>query len=76
MPRTRAGVPEMIRSDDPLVYFRRRRVRDEVELAIGRSAVRVILALITLALGAALALSGSTHARDLVDALRALPTFP
>jgi hypothetical protein len=75
MLRTRAGVPGMIRSDDPLVYFRRRHLRDEVELAIGRSAVRVILALITLALGAALALSGSAHARDLADVLRWLPTF-
>ena len=65
----------MIRSDDPLVYFRRRRLRDEMELAIGLSAVRVILALIALALGAALTLSGSAHARDIADALRWLPKF-
>jgi hypothetical protein len=65
----------MIRSNDPLVHFRRRHVRDEVELVIGRSAARVILALITLALGAALALSGSAHARVLADLLRWLPAF-
>jgi hypothetical protein len=65
----------MIRSNDPLVHFRRRHVRDEVELVIGRSAARVILALITLALGAALALSGSAHARALADLLRRLPAF-
>jgi hypothetical protein len=65
----------MIRSNDPLVHFRRRHVRDEVELVIGRSAARVILALITLALGAALALSGSAHARALADLLSRLPAF-
>jgi hypothetical protein len=65
----------MTRSEDPLVHFRRRHLRDEVELVIGRSAVRVILALLTFALGAALALSGSAHGRDLVEIIRRLPTF-
>jgi hypothetical protein len=46
-----------------------------VELVIGRSAVRVILALITLALAAALTLSGSAHGRDMVEILRRLPPF-
>jgi hypothetical protein len=59
---------------DPL-HFRWRHVQDEVELVIGRSAARVILALITLALGAALALSGSAHGRDIVEIIRRLPLF-
>jgi hypothetical protein len=63
----------MIHSDNPLVHFRRRRSRNEVELVIGRSAVRVILALITLALAATLALTGAGHARVVVDALGRLP---
>ena len=65
----------MIHSENPLVHFRRRRSHNEVELVIGRSAVRVIVALITLALAAALALSGSTHARDVIEAIRHLPPF-
>jgi hypothetical protein len=60
---------------DPLLHFRWRHLRDEVELVIGRSAVRVILALITLALGAALALSGSAPGRDIVEIIRRLPPF-
>ena len=46
----------MIQSDNPLLHFRCRHLRDEVELVIGRSAVRVILALITLALALASAM--------------------
>jgi hypothetical protein len=46
-----------------------------VEVVIGRSAVRVILALLTLALAAALASSDPTRARDLVDLIRRLPAF-
>jgi len=65
----------MIHSENPLLHFRRRRSRNEVELVIGRSAVRVILAVITLALAAALALNGSEHARDVIEAIRHLPTF-
>lgn len=65
----------MIRSENPLLHIRRRHVRDEVEIVIGRSAVRVILALITLGLGIALALSGSGHAREIADLIRRLPTF-
>ena len=65
----------MTRNNDPLVYFRRRHLRDEIELAIGRSAVRVILALITLALAAALAWSGDGTAHAVTDALRWLPAF-
>ena len=65
----------MTRSEDPLVHFRFRHLRDEVELVIGRSAVRVILALLTFALGAALALSGSAHGRDIVEIIRRLPAF-
>jgi hypothetical protein len=65
----------MIRSKDPLLHFRRRHLRDEVELVIGRSAVRVILALLTVALGAALALSGADHGRDIVELIRRLPPF-
>ena len=65
----------MTRSDDPLLHFRCRHLRDEVELVIGRSAVRVILALLSFALAAALAFSGSAHARDVVDILRRLPSF-
>ena len=65
----------MTRSEDPLLHFRCRHVRDEVELVIGRSAVRVILALLTFALGAALALSGSARGRDIVEIIRRLPTF-
>ena len=46
----------MIQSDNPLLHVRYRHLRDELELVIGRSAVRVILALITLALALASAL--------------------
>jgi hypothetical protein len=63
------------RSEDPLLRFRRRHLRDEVELVIGRSAVRVILALLTFALGAALALTGSGNGRDIVEIIRRLPSF-
>jgi hypothetical protein len=70
----RAGVSAMmVRSDNPLVHFRRRRPRHEIELVIGRSAVRVILMLITLALAAALALNGSEHARAFVSSIGRLP---
>ena len=65
----------MIRNNDPLVYFRRRHLRDEIELAIGRSAVRVILAVITLALASALAWSGDGTAHAVTNALRWLPAF-
>jgi hypothetical protein len=65
----------MIRSNDPLVYVRRRRLRDEFELAIGRSAARVIVALIALALAAALAWSGAANTHAVADALRWLPAF-
>ena len=65
----------MTRIEDPLLHFRCRHVRDEVELVIGKSAVRVILALLTFALGAALALSGSAHGRDIVEMIRRLPPF-
>ena len=65
----------MTRIEDPLLHFRCRHVRDEVELVIGKSAVRVILALLTFALGAALALSGSAHGRDIVEMIRRLPAF-
>jgi hypothetical protein len=65
----------MTRNDDPLLRFRRKHVRDEVELVIGRSAVRLILALLTFALAAALALSGSANGRDIVEILRRLPSF-
>jgi hypothetical protein len=66
----------MTRNEDPLLHFRRRHVRDEVELVIGRSAVRVILALLTFALGAALALSGQAQGRDIVvEIIRRLPSF-
>jgi len=65
----------MIRSENPLVHFRRRHLRDEVEVVIGRSAARVILALAALALGAALALSGSGHAKEVMDLIRRLPAF-
>jgi hypothetical protein len=65
----------MTGKDNMLLYFRYRHLRDEVEVVIGRSAVRVILALLTLALAAALASSDPTHARDLVDFIRRLPPF-
>ena len=65
----------MTRSDNPLLHFRCRHLRDEMELVIGRSAVRVILALLSFALAAALALSGSGHARTVVDILGRLPSF-
>jgi len=65
----------MTRSDNPLLHFRCRHLRDEVELVIGRSAVRVILALLSFALAAALALFGSDHARTFVDVLGRLPSF-
>jgi hypothetical protein len=64
----------MTRNEDPLLHFRRRHLRDEVELVVGRSAVRVILALLTFALAAALALSGS-NGRDIVEIIRRLPSF-
>jgi hypothetical protein len=62
-------------SDDPLLHFRYRHLRNEIELVIGRSAVRVILALLTIALAAVLALSGSAHGRDIVEIIRRLPPF-
>ena len=62
-------------SEDPLLHFRRRHLRNEVELVIGRSAVRVILALLTFALAGALALSGSANGRDIVEIIRRLPSF-
>ncbi len=65
----------MTRSENPLLHFRCRHLRDEVELVIGRSAVRVILALLSLAIAAALALSGSAHARAFLDVLGRLPSF-
>jgi len=65
----------MTRSEDPLLHFRFRHLRDEVELVIGKSAVRVILALLTFALAAALALTGSAHGRDIVEIIRRLPQF-
>jgi hypothetical protein len=65
----------MTRSQDPLLHFRCRHLRDEVELVIGRSAVRVILALLMFALAAALALSGSANGRDIVEIIRRLPRF-
>ena len=65
----------MTRNEDPLLHFRRRHLRDEVELVIGRSAVRVILALITFALAGALALSGSSQGRDIVEIIRRLQSF-
>ena len=65
----------MTRSEDPLLHFRFRHLRDEVELVIGKSAVRVILALLTFALAAALALTGSAHGRDIAEILRRLPQF-
>ncbi len=65
----------MTRNEDPLLHFRRRHLRDEVELVIGRSAVRVILALLTFALAAALALTGAANGRDIVEMIRRLPSF-
>jgi len=65
----------MIHSENPLLHFRRRRSRNEVELVIGRSAVRIILALLTGALGTALALTGSGHAHDVIEMIRRLPPF-
>ena len=65
----------MTGNEDPLLHFRRRHLRDEVELVIGRSAVRVILAVLTFALAAALALSGSANGRDIVEIIRRLPSF-
>ena len=65
----------MIRSEDPLLHFRCRHLRDDVELVIGKSAVRVILALLTFALAATLALSGSAHGRDVVEIFRRLAPF-
>jgi hypothetical protein len=62
-------------SEDPLLHFRYRHLRNEVELIIGRSAVRVILALLTLGLAGALALSGAAHGRDIVEIIRRLPPF-
>ena len=65
----------MTGKEDPLLHFRCRHLRDEVEVVIGRSAVRVILALLTFALAVALAWSDSAHARDLVEIVRRLPSF-
>ena len=65
----------MIHSENPLLHFRRRRSRNEVELVIGRSAVRIIVALLTIALGVALALTGSSHTYDVLEAIRRLPRF-
>jgi hypothetical protein len=65
----------MTRNEDPLLHFRCRHLRDDVELVIGKSAVRVILALLTFALAVALALSGSTHGRDVFEIIRRLPPF-
>ena len=65
----------MIHSENPLLHFRRRRPRNEVELVIGRSAVRIILALLTVVLGTALALTGSSHAHDVLEMIRRLPPF-
>jgi hypothetical protein len=65
----------MTRSEDPLLHFRCRHLRDDVELVIGKSAVRVILALLTFALAGALALSGSAHGRDVVEICRRLAPF-
>jgi len=65
----------MTRNDDPLLHFRLRHLRDEVEVVIGRSAVRLILALLSFALAAALALSGATQGRDIVEIIRRLPSF-
>jgi hypothetical protein len=65
----------MIHSENPLLHFRRRRSRNEIELVIGRSAVRIILAILTVALAGALALTGSGHAHDLIEAIRRLPPF-
>ena len=65
----------MVRNENPLLHFRCRRVRNEVELVIGRSAVRVILALLAFALGVALALTGAENAKATVDLIRRLPSF-
>jgi len=65
----------MIHSENPLLHFRRRRARNEVELVIGRSAVRIIIALLTVALATALALTGTGHARDVLEMIRRLPPF-
>ena len=65
----------MTGKEDPLLHFRCRHLRDEVEVVIGRSAVRVILALLTFALAVALAWSDSAHARDLVEIIRRLPSL-
>jgi hypothetical protein len=71
----RAGVPAMVRNENPLLHFRCRHLRNEVELVVGRSAVRVILGLITLALGVALALTGSENAKQIVELIGRLPIF-
>jgi hypothetical protein len=65
----------MTRSEDPLLRFRCRHLRDDMELVIGKSAVRVILAVLTFALAAALVLSGSAQGRDIVEIIRRLPSF-
>jgi hypothetical protein len=65
----------MIHSEDPLLHVRCRHLRDEVELVVGRSAVRVILAIVTLAAAALLALSGAEHGGVLADVIRRLPPF-
>ena len=65
----------MIHSENPLLPVRRRRSRNEVELVIGRSAVRIIVALLTVALAIALALTGSSHTQDVLEMIRRLPPF-
>jgi hypothetical protein len=65
----------MVRNENPLLHFRCRHLRNEVELVIGRSAVRVILGLITLAFGVALGLTGAEKAKGIVELIRRLPTI-
>jgi hypothetical protein len=65
----------MTGKDDPLLHFRRRHVQDEVEVLIGRSAVRVILAVLTLALAALFGWSDATHGRYFIDVIRWLPSL-
>jgi hypothetical protein len=66
----------MTGKDDPLLHFRRKHVRDEVEVLIGRSAVRLILAVLTFALAAAFGWSDARYGRELLDVvLRRLPSL-
>jgi hypothetical protein len=65
----------MTGKNDPLLHFRRRHLRDEVEVLIGRSAVRVILALLTFALAAVFGWSDPARVRDLVEIIRQLPSL-